>query len=650
MRSERSTPAFPFAAIVGHSQAKLALILLAIDRRLRGVLITSPGGSAKSLLARAAKSLFSDSKNKPLPFIEVPIGVSEDRLLGGLDIERSLRTGKKRFAAGLLGRADGGVLYADDVNLLDHRVTDQVAAALDCGRVQVERDGLSLATGADFVFIGSFNSEVASLNPVLRERVGLFVDTQGADSLDDRAEVASLVLQFEKDPVNFAEHFRAEMRSLKAKLRAAKKRLPGVTISEDDLKRLAAVSLSLAVAGHNADFLAARAARAHAALAKRNEVSEADMIVAIQLVLLPRATQMPDVETAPDHQPAQPQENRPQEPQPADGKEESEERMDESAAERQPDESAWKATPIEDLLIKAMDASLPGELFNHAAVNPKSKIQNPKSPSGKRLEREGHDRGRSYRVTAQKSAGRKVSIAATLRAAAPLQKARKGLPAYRNRTAKIAITPDDLRYKRYKRKSGILFIFAVDASGSMAVNRMAQAKGAMTRLLQEAYLHRDKVAMLSFRGNRAQVLLAPTRSVELAKRVVDAIPTGGATPMAAALMKALEVAKQAHAAELSWTVLLVFTDGRANIGAGNLQDENADLRGRAIKDELRQLGRLLNQADIRTLVIDTKAKFLAGGEARDLADLLGAEYVYLPRADDEAIYESLKRMRGDGYA
>ncbi len=635
---------FPFAAIVGNSQAKLALLLLAIDRRLKGVLIASPKGSAKSRLARAAKSIFTDSKNKPLPFVELPASVSEDRLLGGLDFERTLKTGTKQFAPGLLTQASNGVVYADEVMLLDANITDKVAAALDRGYLQIEREGLSLATGANFVFVGSYNSEAGAIHPLLRERIGLIVEVESAGALQERIEVADRVLQFEKNSKAFAERYESEMRGLRSTIAAAKKRLPQVSIATEDLRQIASISLSLGVEGNRADIITARAAKAHAALAGRNAVSEEDLIAAIHLVLLPRATRKPNFEQPSDRQRDAPPEKESQKNQSEQALEDSQKSAQVEPAPETPfNQRGFDQKTVEDLLIKAIDAQLPKDFLNAYSANPKSKIQNLKSASGKRLENASRDRGRSHRTTAKKTPAKKVAIAATIRAATPFQKARRNSDSRQHSLHKMVIKPDDLRYKKFKRKSGMLFIFAIDASGSMALNRVAQAKGAMTRLLQEAYLHRDKVAMLIFRGHRADVLLPPTRSVELAKRIVDAIPTGGATPLAAALMKALDIAKSAQG--ISQTVLLLFTDGRANLSARPVQFDNAELKTEATANELKQLGMLLNQAAIKTVVIDTKARFLLSTEASQLADLIGAKYIYLPRADDKAIYESLELLR-----
>jgi magnesium chelatase subunit D len=205
----------------------------------------------------------------------------------------------------------------------------------------------------------------------------------------------------------------------------------------------------------------------------------------------------------------------------------------------------------------------------------------------------------------------------------------------------LKITADDVRYKKIKRRSGVLFLFVVDASGSMVSNRMAQAKGALTRLLQEAYLHRDRVALIGFRGQDAEVLLAPTRSVELGKHLVDALPAGGATPLSAGLLKALGVARSAGLRDRTEVMLVLFTDGRANVGLHRSGESETVPRAEAITEELRQIGGVLRHNEINSIVIDTKSRFVSSGEGQALAELLGGRYLYLPRPDERAIYDAV---------
>ena len=233
--------------------------------------------------------------------------------------------------------------------------------------------------------------------------------------------------------------------------------------------------------------------------------------------------------------------------------------------------------------------------------------------------------------TDHRASDARVAIDATLRAAAPFQLKRRARVPGR---AGVLIEPSDLRFKEFKHRAGILFIFAVDASGSMAINRLAQAKGALTRLLQQAYLHRDKVALISFRGTSSEVLLAPTRSVELAKRLVDALPAGGGTPISAGVIKAIELARLARIQGMPQAMLVLFTDGRANVALSG---------SRTPTDELEHLGRLLKAEGITPVVIDTKSRFISGGEGQSLSAMLGARYFFLPRSEVGSVYEVISK-------
>jgi magnesium chelatase subunit D len=640
---------YPFSAIVGHSTAKLALMLLAVDNNLRGVLLSSASGTAKTALSRAARVIFQNHNRKksPVPFFELPLSVTVDRLLGGLDFEQSLLAGRKLFAKGLLAEAHGGVLLIDDINLLDISLLTHIAAALDTKTVPVESDDLKLATGADFVLLGVYNSETRKVSSLLRERVGLIVESDSINLIEEHAEIVSRVLAYQENPVGFINSYKTENCVVLSTIETAKARLPLVKISLEDLRHLSFVSMSLGVEGNQADIFAARVAKANAALCGRDFVNEADMITAIQLVLLPRATQIPtrdeverlaNQEQLKNHNQDDNQSFEPQNPERQENPDNNRQEFD-SDEKRNNQQQKFDIGSIEDLIIKATDAQLPKDVLQSQIK--KGQVTK-HSSSGKWAETSDSGRGRYVRNSARKSHSDKIAIAATLRAAAPFQLSRRKEITASHLVVKIA--SDDLRYKRFRKKSGILYIFAVDASGSMALNRMAQAKGAMTRLLQDAYIHRDKVSLISFRNVTAETLLPPTRSIELAKRIVDAIPTGGATPVAAALLKALEIAGLSRSAEISQALLIMFTDGRANVGLQVKQSAERKVRNEIIKNELHQLGSTLQLANIATLVMDTKVKFMAGGEARELAETIGANYCYVPRADDKTIYQSVSNV------
>jgi magnesium chelatase subunit D len=619
-------PHYPFAAIVGMETAKRALMLLAVDAGLQAVLISTGHGSAKTTLARSLAAILADQEpaksetNRDFPFIDLPLNVTVDSLLGSIDLERTVATGIKQVAPGLLAQADGGLLFIDDINLLDVNLADHVAAALESGVVRVEREGLSAAHSSRFRLVAAYNPEEGEISPRLKDRVGLIVEGAEDNSAEEIAEVISRALQFEKDPRGFVEEFALETAALKFAIACARSRLSETLVTSRDVSRLAEAAITLGVEGNRADVFATRAARANAALAGRGEIIDEDIVTAIQLVLLPRATRVPAPETA---VPADDEAN-------GDDSEATDSPHDDDLIER-------NSRPIEELIIEAMDSPAPVE----ALFVPHSNAG--RRASGKRSQIFDDARGKHVSSASRRNNNSRLAVDATLRAAAPYQLARRD----KRDDNKIRITADDLRFKRFKRKAGILFIFAVDASGSMALNRMAQAKGALTRLLQQAYLHRDKVALVSFRRSTAETLLAPTRSVELAKRLVDALPAGGATPIAAALIEALKLARLARLQGIGKAMLLLLTDGRANAGLGGESGKEPSKKTEAISEELRTIGRLLAKEGVAPVVIDTRPAFVSTGEGRALADLIGGRYLYLPRADTKAICKAVTSLSED---
>jgi magnesium chelatase subunit D len=623
---------FPFSAIIGMQAAKRALMLLAVETQLKGVLLAAAPGSAKSLLVRALPSILPEpllnsageadgpTLSAP-PFVELPLSVTEDRLLGGIDLERTIATGARQLMPGLLAQADGGLLYADDVNLLDAGIAVQIGVALETESLRVEREGLSVTCPTRLFFIGTYNPTEGEVSASLKDRVGLSVEGTPADSVEDAMEIIRRALRFNQNPRAFVEEYAIETAELRIAITDARARLSEVRASRNTVRRIADAAMRLGVEGNRADWFAVRAACASAALAGRNQVNDEDMITAIQLVLMPRATVIPERQQsqAPADSSALERDQEPREPEDS----------------QQSSDNAPRA--MEDLLIAAMDALPPDDAL--MLTNLKTR----RATAGKRDVTASDTRGRYAGASAQRPGNGKLALDATLRAAAPLQSLRRA----QRIDCRVEIRSSDLRYKRLKRRSGMLFIFAVDASGSMALNRMAQAKGALTRLLQQAYLHRDSVALISFRRQEAEVLLAPTRSVELARQLVDALPTGGATPMAAAIIKAIDVARRARLRGTSQAMLVLLTDGRSNVGLYDAAADDRTARVAVLQDELRRLGARLQADAITAVVIDTKSRFVSSGEGRALAETLGGRYLYLPRADEASIHRAVTALAED---
>ena len=586
--------------------AKRALILLAIEPELRGVLIASESGLAASTLARGFASLYVNRlRETDSTFVELPVSVTEDRLLGGLDLEKTLASGQRELAIGLLARADGGALFADNINLLDGIAATHVAHTLGSREVRIEREGLSVVQRADFKFIGTYTPAEGEVSPLLRDSVGLIVESSREYSADEKAEIIARAFRFDHDPRGFTDDFAIETAEIESAIDGARELLPKVSVSKDQRRQIALIAMKLGVEGNRADVFAVRAARANAALGSRKAVADEDIVAAIQLVLIPRATTMPGDAGNPKQPDVQQQ----------------------KPDDRDVEEVEQDLVPaaIEDLIITPIDQTVSQDVLTAKSQVTRS------SGRGKRLKPAKSARGRYIRSTDHRASDARVAIDATLRAAAPFQLKRRARVPGR---AGVMIEPSDLRFKEFKHRAGILFIFAVDASGSMAINRLAQAKGALTRLLQQAYLHRDKVALISFRGTSSEVLLAPTRSVELAKRLVDALPAGGGTPISAGVIKAIELARLARIQGMPQAMLVLFTDGRANIALSG---------SRTPTDELEHLGRLLKAEGIMPVVIDTKSRFVSGGEGQSLSAMLGARYFLLPRSEVGSVYEVISK-------
>ena len=428
-------------------------------------------------------------------------------------------------------------------------------------------------------------------------------------------------------------------------IRQARRLLGRVDFPEDDLRRLIAAAARLELEGHRLDLFAMLAARAHAALCGRGRVSGEDLEMAAQLVLWPRALPVDEEPPAVPHpEQVQPEEGQGAEPSESDPGARTE---DHSIPAEEP------PVPVDPL---------PGE-FPEELVGGLPAARAAGRRTGPRTRRLPGSPGRAFRTGPRPDRRRSIAVAATLRAAAPWQSWRRrqagaasdddwdgrpppGRGSKGRAGGRMVIRASDLRFRRFRGKAGILFIFVVDASGSMAVNRMAQAKGAMARLLQQAYVFRDQVALVRFGGEGAETLLPPTRSLQRAKRLVEALPASGATPLAAGLAQALGVARAARLRGSPQPVLLILTDGRANRPARPAPAGPGPTPA-TLQQELRLLGAEIRREALTALVVDTRPFFLAGEEGRSLADWTGARYLRLPRTDQGALFQAVKSVAED---
>ena len=599
---------YPLSAIVGHDRMRLALLLCAVHPEIGGVLIRGEKGTAKSTAVRGlAKVLAEASDGERAHLVELPIGATEDRIVGSLDLQKVLRDGEHAFSPGLLARAHGGVLYVDEVNLLHDHLVDVLLDAAAMGRVHVERDGISHSHEARFVLIGTMNPEEGELRPQLLDRFGLTVDVHASRDVDVRVEVVRQRMAFEADPAGFAERHAGADAELAGRIKAARASLASVALPDSELHRIAALCAAFDVDGMRADLVIARTAVAHAAWRGADAVAEEDVRVAAELALPHRRRRDPfddpglDPEQLDDamQQAADSIRQDPDpDPDPPGGGESPAADDADSPSPQRNSSSATRPSAAPAATFRTRTLVVPG--MGEGAPGRRSRARN--------------RTGTAISPTTDPELGHGLHLFGTLLAAAGRQRG-QGRP----RPA-----PEDVRRAVREGREGNLVIFVVDASGSMAArDRMAAVGGATLSLLRDAYQRRDKVAVITFRQQDARLLLPPTSSVHIAQRRLARFDTGGKTPLAQGLLAARDVVvreKVRDRARRSLVVLL--TDGRATGGPDPL--------GRAKEAAAR-----LVAEGAAAVVVDCETSYVRLGLAEQLARQLGAPAVRLAqlRAD-----------------
>ncbi len=635
---------YPFTAVVGQEQAKRALLIALVNPYAGGLLIGGRKGTAKTTLVRATQELLA-----PRKIIDLPLNVTEDMLFGSIDIEYAVSKGERRFLPGILGRANDNVLYIDEANLLRQELLTAVLDANSAGFNHVERDGISFTHEVNYTVIGTMNPEEGVLPGHVLDRFGMYVDVQGELETTSRVEIIKRALAFGKNIAEFRKQYAKETEELRELINVSRETLAQVEISEAMMQLAAQMCAQAYCAGHRAEIYLLEAARAIAALAKRTYILPQDMQEAAVYVLPHRMRTPPEPEEMEQEDQEQNEEqeenqdpqddnqgedNQPDELPPPpqlpdnedDGSDENSDENEEQDEEKQEERDSNQLAPEEQIADIDRSFKIPKLVLDMGKNNALRRGSGKRSATKTDLKQ-----GRYVRAELPKSKVEDLAFDATIRAAAPYQRMREA-----NGCA-LNIQKEDLRQKVREKRIGNTFLFAVDASGSMgARERMSSVKGAIFYMLQDAYQKRDRVGMIAFRRQKAEVLLPITRSVDLAQKRLAEMPTGGKTPLADGLATALlTLAKLNKKDSELEPILVLVTDGRANA----VEENGGDPIEAAIK-----MAEKIRKAKITSVVIDTENDFIKLGVAKKVAQAMGASYYNLRQLSKEQILRIVRNL------
>jgi magnesium chelatase subunit D len=657
---------FPLAALVGQEQLKYALLLCAVNPGIGGVLIRGDKGSAKSTAARGLAGVMAPIvrmagcqyncapgeptpgcevcngaqprvETTPVPFVNLPLGASEDRVLGSLDFERALKDGRKAFQPGLLASAHRGILYIDEVNLLPDHLVDVLLDAAAMGVNRVQREGLAIQHPARIALVGTMNQEEGELRPQLLDRFGMMVEVHAPREPRVRTEIVRRRLAWEADPEEFGRTWAAQQAGLCEQVLRAQALLPEVSIAEGLLELISELCCSQGVTSLRADLVMNKAARALAALHGRTGVEPDDLTQVAMLVLPHRRRAKPFEQPGLDEgelQRVMREAGAPSSGTAASGGK-SETRGSRGGGAETSDGASRAGLPKaggspqsgdgaggrgdhasnggDAGNVGDSDAEAPQRVFSARATAAAPRIELKSGAVdagvvGRRNVAAESRRGREVRAVPN---ARPTDLAVTATLHHSLLRT-GGLPP----GGRLDVTAEDLHQKVRSGRQGSLILFVVDASGSMAaLRRMEMVKGTVLALLRDAYERRDEVGVIAFRGTQAELLLSPTRSVDTAERQLRELPTGGRTPLAHALQVASELLKQKSGASRPQPLMIVLSDGKANVPL--------DGTGDACEQALQYAHSFARQG-IAALVLDTEVGFVRMGRARVLADALNA--------------------------
>jgi len=586
----------------------------------------------------------------PCPFVQIPLNVMEDRLLGSVNVEQSVRQGKTVFEPGLLAKAHRGVLYVDDINLLDSEMANMLLTTLSEGWVNVQREGISVRYPCRPLLIATFNPEEADLRDHLLDRMSVALSADAVPlTMEQRIEAVGEVLDFSSPDRTAEDRQKVEddEDQLRTRIIFARETLNDLKLTYDQQLYLAEEASRAGCQGHRGEIFAAEIARASAALNDRSVIDADDLRLAVKLAILPRGTfimdpdmQDEDMLPPPPPPPPPPQNQDQEEDQDTEDQPEDEE-QDEQEEEKEQEQEPEAPQVPQEFMFDAEGTPIDPDLLAFAKKEKNGK-------GGGRGLIFSQDRGRYIKPMLPRGKVTRLAVDATMRAAAPYQKPRRaralesGDP--KKMGAKVHIETSDVRVKRMARKAGSLIIFVCDASGSMALNRMNAAKGAAMSLLTEAYQSRDKICIIPFQGDTAEVLLPPTKSIAMARRRLETMPCGGGSPLAHALNVAVRTGlNEQKSGDVGKVAVVCISDGRANVPLAYATDsgdpeEREKPDRKELKEEVlasaRQLG---SMSGFSLVVLDTENKFVSTGMAKEIASAANGKYHYIPKASEAAI-------------
>jgi len=648
-----------------------------VNPSIGGVVISGSRGTAKSVMARAVHKLMPpievvkgsgfnidpsnclgevdtfleqqlraegkelsemETEVVPAPFVQVPLDVLEDRLLGSVDVEKSVTTGSTVFEPGLLARAHRGVLYVDDINLLDESISNLLLEALSTGWVTVEREGQSVRHPCKPLLIATFNPEEMELREHLMDRIGVCLSADAMPlNQDERLDAVQRALDFTSDPKAFINAYSEATEQMQTSIIFAREYLKGLKLKREQYKYLCENAIRAGVQGCRGELFAAEVARANAALNGEDVVTADDLTMGVKLCIAPRGTEIQQPMND-DEQMQQPP------PPPPPNNQEEEQDQDEQQEEEEPPESEEEQEDEAPAIPEEFMFDVEGVALDPEVMKFANKAKTGRSGSRGMIFSE--ERGRYIKPIMPKGRVRKLAVDATMRTAAPYQakrRAREFAKTGEDVSGRVFIEQSDVRAKKMARKAGSLVIFVVDASGSMALNRMNAAKGAAITLLGEAYQSRDKISLISFQGEFAQVVLPPTRSIAMAKNRLERMPCGGGSPLAHALNQAAQVGMNAQkTGDVGEVLVVCISDGRANVplsvSVGEAGEDDAPVDKKELKEEVLNTAKMLGMlSGFKLLMLDTENKFVSTGVAKEIATAAQGKYHYIPKASESAV-------------